>query len=77
MSHKQSKATRKSTGISSKSLRASPKLEVEHEAYAFQNPVSGEKSVQFKPKPAQYPDDHLRSQYKDAKQYYQGERACK
>ena len=28
MSHKQSKAIRKSTGISSKSLRASPKLEV-------------------------------------------------
>ena len=77
MSHKQSKATRKSTGISSKSLRASPKLEVEHEAYAFQNPVTGEKSVQFKPKPAHYPDDHLRSQYKDAKQYYQGAQTCK
>lgn len=76
MSHKQSKAIRKSTGISSKSLRASPKLEFEQESYAFQNPVTGVPSAQFKPKPAQYPDDHLRSQYKDSKQYYQGERAC-
>ena len=71
MSHKQAKEIRKLTGISSKSLRASPKLEVKQEAYPFENPVTKEKSIQFKPQTAQYPADHFRSQYKDAKQSYQ------